>query len=129
MIVAQYMTRSPRSIEAMAPLVAARKVMTDRALRHLPVVESGKLVGILSARDLRRFGSLSEAESLHVEDAMSPVAYVVAETTALKSLAADLTRRNIEVAVVTRRGHVVGVFTAIDALRALAELLPGVRDL
>jgi acetoin utilization protein AcuB len=126
MTVAAHMTHSPHTIEADEPLLAARRLMTGRGLRHVPVVESGKLVGMLSERELRRFESLPEAASLKVEDAMSLVAYVVAATTLLKSLAVDLTRRNIEAAVVTRRGHVVGMFTAVDALRALAELLPDI---
>jgi CBS domain-containing protein len=45
----------------------AARIMTERWIRHLPVLDGGKLVGIVSQRDLSGLlaGALNEPESLH----------------------------------------------------------------
>jgi CBS domain-containing protein len=50
--VSQYMTHSPRTIDASEPAATAAEVMVKRRVRHLPVTEKGRLIGFLSARDL-----------------------------------------------------------------------------
>jgi CBS domain-containing protein len=50
--VSEYMTSSPRTIEASAPAALAAQVMVQHRVRHLPVTDGGRLVGFLSARDL-----------------------------------------------------------------------------
>ena len=118
------MTPSPPTVEATEPLFVARALMDNRSLRYLPVVESGRLVGMLSACELGRFELRLDAASMKVEDIMSPVAYVVPESALLKWVAGDLARRRIERAVVMRHGRVVGMFTAVEAMRALSDALP-----
>jgi CBS domain-containing protein len=50
--VSQYMTHSPRTIEATEPAATAAEIMVKHRVRHLPVTDKGRLVGFLSARDL-----------------------------------------------------------------------------
>ena len=50
--VSQYMTHSPKTIEAAERAMHAAETMIKFKVRHLPVTEDGKLVGFLSARDL-----------------------------------------------------------------------------
>lgn len=50
--VSQYMTHSPKTIEASELGTTAAGVMIRHRVRHLPVTEKGRLVGFLSARDL-----------------------------------------------------------------------------
>jgi CBS domain-containing protein len=50
--ISQYMTHSPRTIEAAEPAARAAEVMVKHHVRHLPVTDKGRLVGFLSARDL-----------------------------------------------------------------------------
>jgi CBS domain-containing protein len=56
--VADAMTRSPLTISADDGILAAAQLMASRKLRHLPVVEGGNLVGMVSMRDV--FGFLAE---------------------------------------------------------------------
>ena len=49
--IAQVMTPSPLTIEASQPLGMALIIMHEHEFRHLPVVDNGKLVGIVSARN------------------------------------------------------------------------------
>ena len=46
------MTRNPETVEPDESLAQARLVMLHGGFRHLPVVEAGRLVGMLSLRDL-----------------------------------------------------------------------------
>lgn len=50
--VSQYMTHSPRTIEASEMATTAAATMIKHRVRHLPVTDKGRLVGFLSARDL-----------------------------------------------------------------------------
>ena len=47
----QVMTRKPDTIDANATAIEALRLMQDGGYRHLPVVQVGKLVGIVSRRD------------------------------------------------------------------------------
>jgi CBS domain-containing protein len=49
------MTRNPLTISADDGILAAAELMGARKLRHLPVVEGGNLVGIVSMRDVLGF--------------------------------------------------------------------------
>lgn len=50
--VSQYMTHSPRTIEASEMATTAAAIMIKHRVRHLPVTDKGRLIGFLSARDL-----------------------------------------------------------------------------
>jgi CBS domain-containing protein len=50
--VSQYMTHSPRTIEADKLAAEAATIMVKHRVRHLPVTDEGRLIGFLSARDL-----------------------------------------------------------------------------
>ena len=61
------MTKDLVTVGPGTSLREAARVMTEKWIRHLPVVESGKLVGIVSQRDLAGVlaGALNEPEDLH----------------------------------------------------------------
>jgi CBS domain-containing protein len=52
--VAQFMTRSPETVRPIDPLAYAVRMMDAGNYRHLPVVEGGKPVGVVSVRDVLR---------------------------------------------------------------------------
>ena len=51
----EFMTPDPLTIEAEASVAEAFECIVDGGFRHLPVVENGKVVGLVSALDLVRF--------------------------------------------------------------------------
>ena len=67
--------------------------------------------------------ALPGSKQLCVEDAMVPDVYTIADDAELETVAADMARLKIGSAVVVKDGDVVGVFTAVDGLRALADVL------
>jgi acetoin utilization protein AcuB len=124
-LVRSYMTRAPRTIEPHRTLAEAHKVMRANRIRHLPVLEGGKLVGLVSQRDLAVIESLPDVDpaDVPVEDAMTEDVFIVKPATPLARVAGDMAARKYGSAVVMQGPRVVGVFTVTDACRALADLL------
>lgn len=64
--ISEVMTKDVLTIGPQASLREAAKIMADRWIRHLPVVDGGMVVGVLSQRDLAGVlaGALNEPEAL-----------------------------------------------------------------
>jgi CBS domain-containing protein len=64
--ISQAMTKDPVTVGPGTSLREAAKIMADRWIRHLPVLDGGKLVGVLSQRDLAGVlaGALNEPDAL-----------------------------------------------------------------
>ena len=124
-MISDFASPSPHSIGKGETLGAAHRLMRQHRIRHLPVLEGGKLAGILSQRDLYFVETLNgvDPEQVAVEEAMSPDPYIVNRDTPLRTVASEMWKRRLGSAVVVEGAKVVGVFTTSDAMHALAELL------
>jgi acetoin utilization protein AcuB len=122
--VQEYMTVSPVVIASDRPLSEAHRLMRERGFRHLPVVDGGRLVGLVSQRDLYLMETLAGVDPATetVREAMSDEPYTVAPDARLEDVAARMAERKLGSALVVDRGSVIGVFTTVDALRALAQI-------
>ncbi|HSN91582.1 MAG TPA: CBS domain-containing protein [Anaeromyxobacteraceae bacterium] len=127
--VQDFMTVGPVVIARGRTLSEAHRVMRERAIRHLPVVEAGTLVGLVSQRDLYLLETLQGVDPATetVEEAMTREIYSVPPDAPLHDVAAEMAERRIGSAVVVDRGSVIGLFTTTDALRALAAVQRGSR--
>ena len=121
--VGEYMTPAPHTIGREQSLRAARQSMHANHVRHLPVLHGGELVGVLSERELEMLETLPGSDRFTVEEAMAPDAYVVPAESPLDTVASEMARRKVGSAIVLRGSEVVGVFSVVDALRALADAL------
>jgi len=121
--IGKYMSAGPHTIGREQSLTAAKQLMHKSHVRHLPVLHGGKLVGVISERELEMIEALPGSKQLSVEDAMVPDVYTIAEDAPLDRVAAEMARLKVGSAVVLKGDDVVGVFTAVDGLRALADLL------
>ena len=121
----QFMTPSPHSVTRDQSLAYAQDRMRDLGARHLPVLEKGKLVGILEQRTASFVESLRDVdpETLTVEAAMSVDVYVVHPDTPLTEVAHSMAEHKYGCAVIVDETHVVGIFTTVDALRALIAVV------
>lgn len=122
---ADVMTREVHSVGKSQPLSVAHALMRKHRLRHLPVLDRGKLVGLLSQRDLYFLESLDGielAETL-VEEAMSQDVYRVSPRARLRDVTRKMTQEKYGCAVVMEGSKVAGIFTTTDALRTLEALL------
>ncbi len=124
-IIDQFMTESPYTIGRDQPLSVAGALMAEHAIRHLPVLYRGRLVGVLSQRDVAVVSGLPrvDAAKISVSEAMSEDVFTVGRRSTLRKVAAQMAEHKYGCAVVLEKERVVGVFTTVDALEALADLL------
>lgn len=124
------MTEFPIMVAPDDSLIDAAKLMVDNAIRHLPVVERGVVVGMISDRDIRDLAgdpvrlvetTGTELAALRVRDAMTQPAETVRADAPLAQVAAKLADSRIgAVPVVDEDGRPVGLVSYVDVLRALA---------
>jgi acetoin utilization protein AcuB len=125
LLVKKFMTPMPHTVGVDQPLSVAHRMMREHAIRHLPVLSGGKLAGILSERDMALVETLRDVdpETVQTGEAMSQLVYAVEPETPLATVAAEMAEHKYGCAVVMAGQKVVGVFTTVDAMRALAALL------
>ncbi len=128
--VRHHMTAGPHSIGQDQMLAEAHRVMREHHVRHLPVLSGGKLVGIVSERDLHLVETLRDVNPMRVpvEEAMTSDVFTVAPDEPVEATAREMAEHKYGSAVVMERGKVIGVFTTTDALRTLADVLKENRE-
>ncbi len=121
----KFMSSSPHTIGGEQTLAFASTAMKSHHVRHLPVLEGGVLVGMITERDVATISGLAgvDATKVTVADAMSTEVYSVRPEAPLDEVADDMANKKYGSAVVMQNGKVVGIFTTVDLATALAELL------
>ena len=121
------MTPFPCVVQVNASVLAARALMVEHEVRHLPVKDGSTLVGVLTDRDLKRALDpslgLPPKEELFVRDVFVPDAYIVDVGEPLDSVLEHLSSQHIGSALVTKSGRLVGIFTLTDAARLFSRHL------
>ncbi|OFX24514.1 MAG: histidine kinase [Anaeromyxobacter sp. RBG_16_69_14] len=129
--VRDWMTPNPITIDAGATIVEAIHLLKEKAVRRLPVMKNGKLVGIVTERMLLSFspGKSSSLDTweLHyllartpVTDAMNRKPNTVTPDTDLADAAQLIHDRKLNgITVVNEHGDLVGILTTTNALEAL----------
>lgn len=120
------MTCQPWTIRHDAKLSQAKQLMREHGIRHLPVLDAGALVGIVSERDLGLIEMMprTDHEELSVADAMVADVYTASVDECVDTIVEKMAERKYGSAVVlNRRGAVEGIFTTVDALQVLADVL------
>lgn len=124
--ISTFMTKSPHTVGKSQTLAHTHEVMRQHHIRHLPVLEGGKLVGLVTERDLRLIESLKDVNpaNVSVEEAMSQDVYAVTPDAPLADVAREMAEHKYGSAIVMEGGtKVVGIFTTVDAMRALSSML------
>jgi acetoin utilization protein AcuB len=122
-----YMSPAPITIGVEQPVATARTLMQEHQIRHLPVLSAGQVVGVVSERDLRLVSEVTRDKWLAIEEVMTPDPLTLSPDTALEWVAMDMARNKYGCAILVEHGRPVGVFTTVDALRALQDLLARAR--
>lgn len=135
MLVRDYMTKKVFTLRVDKKLVVAEEIMKWAHVRHVPVVDArGRLVGIISHRDLLRASissvatRLAAAEkrqhlaSVPVREVMQAHVYTISPDAPVQQAAKFMAERKIGCLPVVAEGKLVGIITASDLLRIVAEL-------
>jgi acetoin utilization protein AcuB len=126
---ADAMTLGPFTIGLGDNLFQAAKLMSLHGIRHLPVIERGAVVGMLSERDLRTYigdpslFAITKGESpVWVREAMTHAPVTVTPDQPLVELAKLFDDHRIgAVPVVDRDGALLGIVSYVDMLRVFAR--------
>lgn len=128
------MTRDVATLGSGASAAEAWSLCRERGIRHLPVVDDGRLVGLVSDRDLRDVsaprGSGGESNTLswtRLGDIMSTRLATVHPLDTIDHAARELHARRIGCLPVVADGGLVGIITSSDMMEILIELV-GARD-
>ena len=118
----EFMTAEPHTINSHQSLKFATEKMREFGVRHLPVMERGRLVGILSDRDIKFIESFEklDPEELTVEDAFTEGAFKVSPDASIHDVCAEMVENKYGSALVEEDQKLVGIFTWIDALKYIA---------
>jgi acetoin utilization protein AcuB len=120
-----FMTESAHAIGCDQNLKFAHDRMQQFGIHQLPVLEGGVLVGVLSERDIALIRAVSpgQLETIMVEEAMAAEPYAVAASDDIAPVVAHMVEHKYGMAVVMDHNKVLGLFTSMDALRMLSEML------
>ena len=139
MYVGRRMAINPVSATPETTFSQAYKLMHNHNIRHLPIMEGGKLVGIVvegdllkaqpsSATTLSVYEISSLLDNLKLREIMSAPVFAVEENCPLEEAAAILIKEKITGLPVMRGDELVGIITETDIFRSFVEVLGGNRE-
>ena len=119
------MTPFPHSVGLKQSIKVARQLMREHGIRHLPVQDGGQLVGVITDRDVNFAIAFDhvDPEAMLVCEAFTSEPYIVDLVTPVYQVVRRMADDHLGCALVTQKGKLIGIFTAVDACRTLAEFL------
>jgi acetoin utilization protein AcuB len=125
--VSDWMTKSVLTVDITDSIGHARRIMAEQRINQLPVLDDGRLVGIVTDRDVRdayptslvidRFKEIdSFADTYTVEEVMSYNVIFVRPRTPLSTAVKLLRRHRIGALPVVERGKLAGILTRSNIL-------------
>jgi len=138
MLVGRRMHTSLITVTTDATLARARELLHSHRIRHLPVVEGQRLVGILTDRDIRQ-ASPSSASGVTADQTVAFLAQIpvasamvtdtrtVSPYTTVEEAARLMIEHKIGCLPVTEGGRLVGIITETDILGILVDVM-GIRE-
>jgi len=132
MLVGRRMTRDPKTVSPEDTLTRAADIMRYGGINHLPVVEGGKLVGILSDTDLRNVSLTSgpgdaapecKDRLRKVREVMRTSVWSLTPEDSLEDALLVIRRMRFGALPVLSGDRLVGIITKIDLLNAVIDVL------
>ena len=118
-----FMSPFPYWIDIDAPIAEARRMMLEKDIRHLPVMEGERIVGVLSGRDVEREMARPDGDTATVRRVDTGEPYVVDMHVRLDNVLLHMAAKHQAAALVFKGGRLAGIFTVSDACRELGRLL------
>jgi len=133
-VVADIMTPNPLTVTPRNAIRTAVNLMREGGFRRLPVVDRGRLVGIITDRDLRRAANSPFVvreqwydnfilDHIEVGSCMTPNPLTIAPAATVAEAARLMRDNKIGGLPVLADGQLVGILTETDLLNFLIELL------
>ena len=120
------MTPFPYSVQLETTLSAVKELIQDHNIHHIPVMNSGEIVGVITGRDIEAREKISNGDNeqlLEVLHVHMSKPYIVDINEPFENVLLTMADKHIGATVITKHGKLVGVFTYIDACRYFGEYL------
>lgn len=136
MLVKDRMTRDLVTITPDTSFPDAFSILRDKKIRHLPVLDKKKLVGVVAQTDLLHASPSSATTltvfeinyllaNLHVKEVMSSPPITVHEDDPLEEAARVMVEKKVGCLPVMSNGDLVGMITETDIFESFVEILSG----
>ena len=134
MLVEDIMRTAVVTITPKTSLPAAVRLMRQRGIRHLPVVDDDVLVGIVSDRDLKQAMASPATslethelnyllEALTVDEIMTRAVMTIGRTFPVEEAARLMVKEKVSALPVTEAGRLVGIVTETDVLEVFVKAM------
>ncbi len=132
MKISELMAGDVETLDRNDTLSLAEDLMKMKRLRHLPVMEDGRLAGVISQRDLFHaglstamgFGTKAKGEFLKavlVKEIMTEEVIIIGSSAEVKEAARTMLKKKIGCLPVVDGGELVGLISESDIIRVVAE--------
>ncbi|MEE9239982.1 MAG: CBS domain-containing protein [bacterium] len=132
MKISELMAGDVETLDRNDTLSLAEDLMKMKRLRHLPVMEDGRLAGVISQRDLFHaglstamgFGTKAKGEFLKavlVKEIMTEEVITIGSSAEVKEAARTMLKKKIGCLPVVDGGELVGLISESDIIRVVAE--------
>jgi CBS domain-containing protein len=137
------MTRAPHTIEANRSVGAVLSMMREYGISHVPVMDNGKLVGIIGLQDILTniywpqrhqttgdiVGEKIETLSVAAKGIMARPVITVDPTAKLREAEQQMHNHDISCLLVVSNDRLVGIVTKLDFLEPISQLETAARKL
>lgn len=137
-LVRDWMVRDPFTMSPQATMAEAAAVLESHRIRHLPITDAGRLVGMLSDRDVllasmprpRREANHPDAllRLVRVEQVMTRDPVTVGPDAPIEEAARLMLDRRFGALPVVEGERLVGIISQGDLLKVLVRLLPAIEE-
>jgi len=123
-LIREFITVPTINVESTETVEKSKDLMQKHGIRHLPVMDDGVVVGVLSDRDVKLVYGLRNADvhKISVIDVCITDPYKVDSSTPVYEVAKEMVDNKYGCTLVTEKSKIIGIFTTTDACRALAIL-------
>ena len=129
------MTKAPYTVEADRTTGAVMSLFREQGISHIPVMEKGKLVGIISIKDIlehviqpqlrqsigSREGQKTPLLTISAKGIMTKPVIVAKPETTLKEAEQKMHKHDISCLLVTKEDKLVGIITKLDFLEPISQ--------
>ncbi|QQS42179.1 MAG: CBS domain-containing protein [Acidobacteriota bacterium] len=129
--ISEIMTVQPVTVSVDTPLPDVYRIAKEHSIHHLPVVDGGRLVGIISRTDLERVSFVNDPNSANVveamwdflrtENLMTRSVVTIRKDQTVREAAELLKDGKIHALPVVEGGEIAGIVTTTDLIRYLLE--------
>ena len=134
LLVQDFMRRGALTLSPDASMFEAMRLCHDRRIRHIPILENDRLVGIVSDRDIRDVSPplgdsqrVSTMKEKRVGDVMTPKVVTTHPQDTIVHAAQEMYERRINALPVVAEEGLVGIITTSDVMRALVTFSGGIE--